>query len=141
MCVILFLVWEYSQNLFSSFYHLIMILTSTLKRKFEPLCAHSILNKHVQSPARGPNPARDKILSGPWQLHKREKEGVELQPKTLYTHTQLHIYIYNVYGRNTTPSFSLLWSIPDSKKRKKKELRPAEVGGKEVEKHMERATK
>ena len=25
-------------------------------------------------------------------LHKREKEGVELRPKTLYTHIQLHIY-------------------------------------------------
>ena len=34
------------------------------------------------------NPARG-------MLHKREKlEGVELRPKTLYTHIQLHIYIY-----------------------------------------------
>ena len=27
-------------------------------------------------------------------------------------HTYTTTYIYNVYGRNTTPSFSLLWSVP-----------------------------
>ena len=29
-------------------------------------------------------------------LHKREKEGVELRPKTLYTHIQLHLYIMSM---------------------------------------------
>ena len=88
------------------------------------------------------NPARG-------TLHKREKEGDELRPKTLYTHIQLHIYIYicvyiyiyiyiyttyiyNVYGRNTTPSFSLLWSVPRARFEKKSEyifLRHREAAG------------
>ena len=69
------------------------------------------------------NPARG-------TLYKREKEGVELRPKTLYTHIQLHIH--NVYGRNTTPSFSLLWSVPQAGFENKSEyifLRHQEAAG------------
>ena len=58
---------------------------------------------------RGPGVSKKCTHSGPQQAPQERKRRSWVA--TLYTHIQLHIYICNVYGRNTTP-FSLLWSVP-----------------------------
>ena len=51
----------------------------------------------------------------------REKKKELSCDQRHYTHIYNYIYIYNVYGRNTTPSFSLLWSVPRAGFEKKNE--------------------
>ena len=46
-------------------------------------CLKKMYSHFFSNPARG-------------MLHKREKEVVELRPKTFYTHIQLHIYIMSM---------------------------------------------
>ena len=41
-------------------------------------------------------------------LHKRGKEGVELRPKTLYTHIQLHIFIMSMVATQLLLFLSLV---------------------------------
>ena len=54
------------------------------------------------------NPARG-------TLHKREKEGERKRRSCVATIDIIYvcscICVYNVFGRNSTPSFSLLWSV------------------------------
>ena len=49
--------------------------------------------------------------SGPQHAPQERKRRGWVATKDI-THRYTTTYIYNVYGRNTAPSFSLLWSVP-----------------------------